>query len=345
MKFDFNNLSDKDKHIIAIKERLNSVLESKEQTKYSVWKEISNLELDYEINYNTFRATLSLSDSNLDLFSVLALCKLWNLDTSYIFSSPNSNFEIMPSPQTMVNGEKYVILDDQFYFGKYNGYMYSYNPGSNQLVHFDLELNKGSAKLVYHGSTINYSGETSNFDMTLEGIPILVRNCNNIFILFTQDSGSFFFIYFSYKKYNQSDMYYRKGIVVTNSSLNDKPPMLSNFVLVRNKVPNQKLYLVEGLLKITGDNCFISKEKLLDLKKNDEDVAKLFDLCGFIVNHELGEYYCINESLIIKATKENAVPEILKALMKIRNCSEQPKRIIYEDDINISYFAKYEIQN
>jgi len=84
---------------------------------------------------------------------------------------------------------------------------------------------------------------------------------------------------------------------------------------------------------------------LLELKDNDEDVNNLFDKCGYIVNHELGEYYCINESLILKAVDKNSVPDILKALLKIRNSSELPGRIIYEDDINISYFAKYHIQN
>lgn len=152
-------------------------------------------------------------------------------------------------------------------------------------------------------------------------------------------------MYFDYKKYNKAEMYYRKGILVINSSLNDKPPMFENFVLVRNKVLDEKLYLIEGLLKITNDNCFIRKDKLLELKENDDDVTNLFDKCGYIINHELGEYYCINESLILKAVDKNSVPNILKAFLKIRNNSEQPVCIIYEDDINISYFAKYHIQN
>lgn len=156
-------------------------------------------------------------------------------------SAPDSEFETMPSPQNMVDGEKFVILNDPLYFEKYNGYMYSYNPGSDEIINFD------------------------------------------------------------YKKYNKAEMYYRKGILVTNSSLNDKPPMFGNFVLVRNKVLDEKLSLIEGLPKITNDNCFIRKDKLLKLKENDEDVNNLFDKCGYIINHELGEHYCINESLILKA--------------------------------------------
>lgn len=342
MKFDFKNLSEKDKQIYAIKNRLVEVTGT---NVYAVYKKILDMELDYNINYNTLNKTLSLNYTNLDLFSVLAVCRLFNLDTSYIFSAPDSEFETMPSPQNMVDGEKFVVLNDPLYFGKYNGYMYSYNPGSNEIINFDLDIQEGKAVLIYHGKSINHSGEAYNYDVKLEGIPILIRNCNNIFILFTRDSGGFFFLYFDYKKYNKAEMYYRKGILVTNSSLNDKPPMFQNFVLVRNKVLDEKLSLIEGLLKITNDNCFIRKDKLLELKENDEDVTNLFDKCGYIINHELGEYYCINESLILKAVDKNFVPDILKALLKIRNNSEQPGRIIYEDDINISYFAKYHIQN
>lgn len=68
------------------------------------------------------------------------MCRLFNLDTSYIFSAPNSEFETMPSPQNMVDGEKFVILNDPLYFGKYNGYMYSYNPDSNEIINFDLDI-------------------------------------------------------------------------------------------------------------------------------------------------------------------------------------------------------------
>ena len=58
---------------------------------------------DLGISYSTFRNTLTeRSEQTVDMYTVLALCHLWNLDVSYIFTSPDVEEVEMPPIGEMV---------------------------------------------------------------------------------------------------------------------------------------------------------------------------------------------------------------------------------------------------
>lgn len=116
------------KQISAIKERLNTELTKFKEMGGSIYALLDILEKKYKFNlsYDTLNKTLSTGNTTtLDFFCVLALCRYWKLDISYILSPADSKEKPMPAADSMISSMKYKVLDDPAYLGTYYGYLSS----------------------------------------------------------------------------------------------------------------------------------------------------------------------------------------------------------------------------
>ena len=90
----------KQEQMCAIKNRLLNKFHESNLTIYRLLEEAKNIS-GFSLNYDTFRKTLDPNSTTLDIYSVLALCRYWNLDVSYILSSPDTKETPMPDVEKM----------------------------------------------------------------------------------------------------------------------------------------------------------------------------------------------------------------------------------------------------
>ena len=73
---------------------------------YKVHEQVSEY---FPVAYGTVKNVLDESNaddpSTPNLYVVLALCRLWHLDTAYIFSPPESTVEVMPTSEAIIDSE------------------------------------------------------------------------------------------------------------------------------------------------------------------------------------------------------------------------------------------------
>ena len=297
------------------------------------------------ISYSTFRNTLERSSKEtFDMYTALSLCHLWNIDVSYLFAAPNVKETAMPSIKELTTGAdgKFVVLTDEHYTKKYSGYIYSSNTNKcKDRIQFELNIEKfgSSAK-----ATLTYKG-AENDVRTFFGTPIHATKSNTIFILFTKPDGNYYIFCFNYKNYNHRDMYYRKGVALTTSSINDKPLVQSFVMFEKSVLPKYRDY-VYGLLTVSDTQFYVSKQELEFLKDSDTKVSKFISTFAGLINQNEDTVYQISETQIFETLKMRQYRnvdklEVMHALIKLKENSLCPEKIVYDDISAFAEFAKH----
>ena len=174
-----------------------------------------NKESGFDIAYNTLKVAITRPnndaslDTTINLYAVIALCRYFHLDTAYVLSPPNTSVPPVTLTQGFANSSKFHVLNDDKYCGFFHGYFYSPNQRSTEIIHFTLNIsNPGencSAVLTYYGYPVSPSGERQEDIRHFYGTPVFSTVSSNIYILLTNDSGDFYFMYFDRK-------YFRKHV-------------------------------------------------------------------------------------------------------------------------------------
>ena len=101
----------KHEQIQAIKKRLNAEKDKHGmKTTYKLAEALKDKTGFTDINYNTVHSALDYSRDALDITVVIAICRLFNLDTAYILSPPGTPEPGLPSNQP--DAIKFKMLDD-----------------------------------------------------------------------------------------------------------------------------------------------------------------------------------------------------------------------------------------
>lgn len=318
---------------------------------YSLQQKLADMPDGFEISYNTLNDILSESrtDSVPNIYAVISLCRYWHLDYAAILAPPET--KIVPTRSLTSLFEKTRILDDSGYFGLFHGYLYTRNLNRNEIISFKLEINKNGdsvlAKMTTFSKPDDINGNIIPYDVCYEGIPLIFEKTNSIFIVLTNVDGYSYILYFDYKHYNASGLYYRKGIAITTDSLSDKP-LLENFVLFKNKITDEKVKsFVPGLLSFINDSFIITNEALEELAK-DKDMASFFEDYDYNWKSKAISGYRIMTNQILESIDNKhdnkEVIRVTKALLHMAAKSQSPIRIKYVVPSEILKFAKTYLQ-
>ena len=346
--------------LTAVKERIMDIFQKKQEeslkeagkplTVYSLYQELQRVHEDEElgISYSTFRNTLSpAARGSVDTSTVLALCYYWHIDTSFVFSPFGNTHKRMPPIKELISSNEghFAVLDDPAYCRVFFGYMHSQNTNHRKHVaKFKLEIRHEEG---YTEAILHYYGLSGN-DRVFHGEPILAVKKNVVFIIFTAEDGNYFIFQYSYKKYGTSNLYFRRGFVLSVSSTTGNP-MVEGFVLFERELPKAKEKYVDGLLPLADSEFYISKsvyEKLLA----ENDLFNAFDQrLSFLFTSDVDTVYQVSENQIYETLKKPSYADmneedVMRVLNLLKDHSIAPTRIQYGDRTELASFAKNYIQ-
>ena len=342
------NSDKKKRQVAAIKTRLNA-----EYVKYqniggnyhSLAKLLDN-EQGFEVNYETLRKTLNTDDnSTLDFFCVLALCRYWKLDISYILSPPDSTEQPMPAIETMMDSIKFKVLDDPAYLGTYYGFLSSNKENSSELYKMCLKIEPSPSKSFTAslgiGRSVAGSDECNEKDAKqLWGTPIISTTNNNLSILFTDNIGNLVFLYMQYIQHNTFKMYYRKGIAVTTASSPAREPVMQSFVLFNEPVPDEKLIYIPGLLLSPQKTFAVTEKNAETLLAENPLLEQFFEEFHYLLEHSKDSVYRINENTILSEESQMTIENRIRALLLLKERSVSTGKFFYSQNNGYSDFAK-----
>lgn len=341
----------------SIKRRLFNAFKNSGLSYYGVQSELEKMEGGFSIAYNTIRSTLDPSDSTTpNLYAVIGMARLWHLDTASLLAPPSENeeedYEVITVEALMRTG-KYVVLDEWAYQGEFHGYLMNPNTTSKEIVPMELTIKKNEASgkveafMTYHSKPVDTHGEIVENNPKFHGIPMLLTSTENVFILFTNDNGGFFFMCFKYIEHGTQRLYYRPGVAVTITTA-ERTPIVVDFVLFDKELPKEKAEkYVPGLLKVTGTN-FLVEEEVVEELKDDPDVKAFMDTMGYIVESEKSRksVYRIKDSQIMTSIDDDEQWEsVMKALIMLKGRSLAPDWIMYPYVKDYTRFGKNYLQN
>lgn len=332
--------NEKLEQISVIKERLNTELTKYQKMGGSVHALLKILEEEYhfDLSYDTLNKTLTTGNTTtLDFFCVLALCRYWKLDISYIMSPPNNMEKPMPAADSMVSSMKYKVLDDPAYLGTYYGYLSS-NKKENTDLHklcLKIERSKDGSFTAYLTVESRVTGKngTQALRKELHGVPILSTLNQNIAITLTDEIGNFFFLYTNYAEYLTPRVFYRKGIAVTSAATGEREPVMQTFVLFDRPVPEKNLCYIPGLLFPPQDVVTISEDSLNVLAEEFPVVAQLVENFQYLIKEHREIIYDINEVSILAEKSSMSREDRLKALALLKEKSVSADKFFFTSNL------------
>ncbi len=307
-------------------------------------KDDLNESSDFEINYTTLYNTLNKNKNTLDIYCVIALCRYFNLDISYVLSEPNDPVSEILYENSKYTSEAFSKLTGNKYIGVHYGYLYSPNKSCDFIDSFRLEIirERGQtvARLRIQSNTTDKSGNIVRGVKTLSGKPTLVKP-HNIYIPLHDSLGNCYIFSFSYIQYNVLEIYYRRGIAITQSQSTARTPLVQSFVIFDRPVSIENMELIKGLLLLNDDAFHIPASELERLISENQDIANLYEKAKYVFEGNKEEYYLIDELQILHSLKRstdkiNAIRllQIMKA-----NATDAERIFLYESD-EYSEFSK-----
>lgn len=328
----------------AIKERLNRKFAQSGLSMNKLKNEL-NEKSGFEINYETLRNTLDYNNKSLDMFCVIAMCRYFNLDTAYILSAPDNPASAIYNEERQFVSERFSILDDPKYLGKYYGYFYSPKKTNQMIDSFSLELKKENGKTVarlsvdYH--SIKNNGQMKITNKVMEGTPILVKP-SSIYIVLTEGSGQFNILSFSYVHYNLNNLYFRRGAMLTHGRDATRQPLMQSFVMFDKKLSKDDMEYVPGFLLLYDTVFHIPTSEMQELGQKHPEIAYLFEEFFYIFKANTQQYYKVNEAQILASVRNNIPKEdVVKALQLMKAHATDAKRIYFPEIDDFSEFSKF----
>lgn len=333
--------------IRATKERLNkAVFTDHKLNIYQLEKAIQNTDDLFDISYNTLSSALNIKSTALDVCAVIAICRCLNLDTAYILSPPGT-----PEPVLMTNQnyEKFSVLKDPHYLGKFHGFLYTPNPERGEIIRFELEIkesmNTTVATLTYHGKPVDVHNQVNEDLRILRGTPYLDNLHSNVSIQFTNDQGDYYFFYYTHQRLRSHHLYFRRGIAITASSVTTTPPLLQNFVLFALEIPESKQHYIPGLLADVAPVFHISEDRLKELRAEYAIVDTFYENFKHILEHDGHRFYPINETTILSSySPKMGKYDIVRALLLLKGAAVEPSRHVFDELDSYGAFSKVYLQ-
>ena len=308
-----------------------------------------------EIEGGMFFSTNTISDalsnagkSAISMNLVVALCRLWKLDISDVFAEAFASYEVRPTFDTVIHGAKY--LTNPGYMHTFYGYLYPNNDKDYRILEFELKIGE-SDSLPRAVMTKHYANRPDKVSV-YEGIPVVLDVNRLVLLVMTREDGRTCVLMFEYRELTpQGDgLYFRKGICITTESNSDKP-ILTNFVLFRERISEDKKKYLPGLLTLQNDSILIKRD-ILERLREDEEMASFFADYEYNWNISDRNVLTIRFSQILSSIEDQHDPErnqeetfrVTKSLLRMAEISEAPVRLTYSNRNEMMEFARYFMQ-
>lgn len=341
------NRREQNRHIRAI---LSEAFHSSGLTKHQLHEAI-NKESGFEISYNTLAPIIESPtedgydlDKTINLYAVIALCRYYHLDTAYVLSPPGTATPPMSPVSELIESSKFFVLDDPKYCGLFHGYLFVPNQRREEFMRFDLEIRKTesscTAKMTYYGFSNDPGSEKREDTRILYGTPICSAVSSNIFILFTNDTGDFYFMYYDRRHFRSTNLYFRRGLIATSSTIGGYEPLFQSFVLFSRKLEPEKEVYVKGLLAL-NQTFYVSKDVLTQMCEAYPVVNEFCKANASILKRDrIKEVFAINEPIFLWNPADNERTDDIRALMLLKAASLFPPRVVFTENELISKFCK-----
>lgn len=284
--------------------------------------------------------TLNITDnpqyeSAFNMYAAITMCRYFNKDISALLAPPKAGTLDLPDVDPISAEGKYAILEDEHYFGDFYGYMFSRNKAAKRITPFTLTIQKQEGRI-----TASLSYQNPRKPIILYGVPKLITRTSNIYIIFSNQDGEFFELFFHYQKYRVDKMWYRRGIVVADEA-STEAPIIENFVLFDKALSQEKMKYLPGLLMVSGPRFCVSRSKV-DALSGTPEMAAFLERYGFLLEHDRDEMYIIDENVLLSCIGSESSEEQHRSicqLLLLREQAEVAYQISYPADSVYPGFA------
>lgn len=317
-------------------------------------KQLLEMEDGMFFSTNTISDALSnTGKSAISMNLVIALCKLWQLDISDVFAEVFAGYELQPAYDTIIPGAKY--LTNPGYMHKFYGYLYPNNTKDYRVLEFELEISECDGipravmtKRYAPNRTIPVAERFGVF----EGVPVVLDTNRLVLMVLTREDGRTCILIFEYRDLapQGAGLYFRRGVCLTIESNSDKP-ILTNFVLFRERIGEEKRKYLPGMLALMND-CILVKRDILDRLREDEEMASFFADYEYNWSNSDRSTLTVRFSQILSSIEDQHDPEknqaeifrVIRALLRMAEISETPVRLTYGNQNELAEFARYFMQ-
>ncbi len=312
--------------ILAIKQKLLTRFNA-EGISYNKLLEELNNRYNFNLQYNTLRKTISMEQtSTFDAMCLVALCKYWNINLSYLFASSDSNTDENEDILAYISGEPFEYLNDPAYEGTFHCYTY---PRSNShddaiwkgILRITISKKHAEAYLEIHET--NDDGASPKIKK-FWGTAVYAKTPRNIILYLRSPFGSYCFINFLYVPYNNNGKMYYRTATFTSCTINGpKYPRMQKMIILDHEASPENLKYIKGLLKIDTESIMIPVDDFDCICRSHEEVANF--KIKFENELSVSHYDCyIFDPLNFKSRIKSITDDDMKALMILSGYSLSP---------------------
>lgn len=337
---------DKSQQLLRIKQKIHALLQEhgydvdeygqfKRGERARLHSQLESVQNNFSFPNDILTRLVNRDCEYLDWYCLLGFCKLFHVDISSLMMDTPSTKAPSSLHTDYFPEDKFPLLHDKHYLGTYYCYALSSNTSSNQIVSF---------KLLIQEEIAEYTCVDSNGNVrTMYGIPFHIKKSEAIEIRFTNEQGYYYYIYFKYRNYNSSDLYYRQGILVS-SSTSSGDPFTAAFVLFRNKLSEKMVAEhIPGLLKLPGNYFYITKKALEKLALGNRELQFFLSNYGYFIQEERNILFRVNEHALLSSIDETDRASMFDAsffLNLLKKESISPSHHEYKNRISDAHFAR-----
>ncbi len=341
-----DNVTKKDSRKVALREMIKDRLQTAKmvlapsKTMKDIWVELTKTY--YPLSYNTFLNTFNRDLNTLDLFTLIAVSRYFQIPIELILADTSLSLEDFARQANLSSHRDNGLFDPSSESaGTFYGFMNAYDQSKDGLMHFQLDIQtkgKDSSSAV-----LTQYGQDAELIETYRGDRFSTPDKNMIYLALSGDSGHFMTIVFNTNTFGSGGQGFCRGVIFTAGSNQSE---VINCILFRepvniddqedtNETAEIKEY-IRGLLKISNDRSqtlTISRDDYEQLLKDNGDVQTFSDRYQSMITPK--EVLSIDEGYALYRSnrQDNAQQResVIKALLSLRRKSLLPDQIMYSE--------------
>lgn len=272
------------------------------------------------INLGTLKALFEPADMSLDSICLLTVCKYFGLDMNELlqpeakpehperfrdiaekvkaadYTGDGATLGLVHDPfweSIASTREKFPVLENDGYTGDFYGYLMSSNE-MREYRTFILSLKKDENGVMHAVMEKHTGGEPQIY----RGVPLFAKSHGAVLMFLTNEehSGEFYFLAMGFERYPDKGLLFRKGLAVTGGGYASKSIYSQNFVLCKNKLSEDKIRYLDGLLKAPDNQFCISVEDADRLAEEYPEVKNFMEKASDALGRRTENMYALSEN-------------------------------------------------
>ena len=160
--------------------------------------------------------------------------------------------------------------------------------------------------------------------------------------MFTNNSGDFYILYYDCQPLRTLNLYYRRGIVLTTSSLQGHHPLIQSFVLLKRNVSASDN--IRGLLGNVDPKFYITKEDMEYLCAQNNDISEFFKKYEYLLKPNCRSVYELDEDVLLSLSNKSEINSLVNVILKLKTKSIIKPRTVYKEHEEFIKYGKEVLQ-